>query len=412
MFSVSPAGSSLAAFSPFKQPVRKLRNAVLGVVLFAIVCSYAIGANAAPGSCDGNWHTARAVDVTQQLGDFNSLAAVSALSSHDVWAVGTFAQFAGNDYYKTLIEHYDGTRWRKVPTPKPLKPIAVLTGVSARSSDDVWAVGYEQDLRSGYRTLIEHWDGKSWKVAEDGTHQGWLSSVVAIAADDVWAVGSTDYVGFGLIEHWDGKSWKQTFLSGSIFLRGVAAVAKDDVWAVGQFSHDGSGDYTYATHFDGTRWTHVTTPSPLHKHDIDQNWLTSISALSANDVWAVGVVRDPDFGYLDRTLTEHWDGSRWSVVSSPLIGQREGNDFWATAAVGPDSVWAVGAAGNDPDMQPLSEQWNGKSWTQVITPASNGILQGLSAVPSSRLELWAVGYKVKQNSYLGTLVEYLCAPGE
>src|SRR5262249_49342413 len=158
---------------------------------------------------------------------------------HDVWAVGAFAHFAGNDYYKTLIEHFDGTRWRKVPTPKPLKPIAVLTGVAARSSDDAWAVGYEQDLRSGYRTLIEHWDGKSWTIAEDGTHQGWLSSVVAVAADDVWAVGSTDYVGFGLIEHWDGKSWTQTFLSGSIFLRSVAAVAKDDVWAVGQFSHDG-----------------------------------------------------------------------------------------------------------------------------------------------------------------------------
>lgn len=380
----------------------------IGVILITILAPKSVSAAGASGNtCDGQWHIAPAVDVTHQLGDFNSLGAVAAVSANDVWAVGLFANFAGNDYYKTLAEHYDGSRWRAVPMPKPAKPIAVLAGVSATASDDVWAVGYEQDLRSGYRTLIEHWDGKAWSISLDGTQQGWLNSVVAIARDDVWAVGSTDYIGFGLIEHWDGKTWTPTYFSGSIFLRAVTAINSHDVWAVGQFSHDGSGDYTYATHFDGTGWSHVPTPSPLNKHNIDQNWLVSVTALTTDDVWAVGVVRDPDFGYLDRTLTEHWDGKKWSVISSPLLGHRVGNDLWAAVALAPDNVWSVGALGVDPDLQPLSEQWNGANWSAVTPAGADGILQGVTRVPS-QTGLWAVGYRVKQNTYIGTLVEYLC----
>ena len=157
--------------------------------------------------CDGRWHTVRAVDVTRQLGDFNSLNAVAALSSTDVWAVGQWQRFSGTDYSHALVEHWDGTSWAVMQTPHPSLAISILFGVAALSSNDVWAVGYEESLISGYRTLIEHWDGSAWSIIQDGTHEGWLTSVTAIAPDDVWAVGSTNYIGQGLIEHWDGTTW-------------------------------------------------------------------------------------------------------------------------------------------------------------------------------------------------------------
>ena len=106
--------------------------------------------------CDGRWHTVRSVDVTRQVGDFNSLNAVVALSSTDVWAVGQLERFAGTDYNHALVEHWDGTSWMVIPTPHPSMAISILFGVAALSSNDVWAVGYEEDLISGYRTLIEH----------------------------------------------------------------------------------------------------------------------------------------------------------------------------------------------------------------------------------------------------------------
>ena len=70
-----------------------------GVWLAAVFATAAPGgsyANVAlyPLTCDGQWHTVRVVDATKNYGDFNSLNAVAALSSTDVWAVGQFRVFA------------------------------------------------------------------------------------------------------------------------------------------------------------------------------------------------------------------------------------------------------------------------------------------------------------------------------
>jgi len=308
--------------------------------------------------CDGRWHTVPAVDVTRQVGDFNSLNAVAALSSTDVWAVGQWRRFAGTGYNHALVEHWDGTSWTVIPTLHPSMAISILFGVAALSSNDVWAVGYEEDLTTGYRTLIEHWDGSTWTIVQDGTSEGWLTSVTAIAPDDVWAVGSTNYIGQGLIEHWDGTAWTETLLQDAVFLRSVTAINQNDVWAVGQLPHDGDGDYTYAVHFDGSSWTQAPTPSPLQRHTIDQNWLTSVTALASDDVWAAGIMRDPDFGILDRTFTEHWDGSTWTVVPTPRQGDNVNNDFWGIMAFDPSNAGGYGCLVQS--CNPKSNDWETK----------------------------------------------------
>ena len=356
---------------------------------------------------DGQWHTVPAVDVTHQLGDFNSLNAVAVLSSMDAWAVGQWARFAGNDYNHTLAEHWDGTIWTEVQTPHPRLAISYLFGVAAIAADDVWAVGYEIMVGGNYRTLIEHWDGTAWTIVQDGTFAGWLTSVTAIAPDDVWAVGSTNYIGQGLIEHWDGTTWTSTLLQDTVFLRSVTAINQSDVWAVGQLPHDSEGDYTYAVHFDGSSWTQVPTPSPLQRRTSDQNWLTSVTALASDDVWAAGIMRDPDFGILDRTLIEHWNGSTWTVVPTPVQGHNVNNDFWSIVAFDPSNIWAVGSVGNDPDFAPLIEHWDGTAWTPVAPASSEGVLLALAGIQSN-MELWSTGYRTKHNRYTGTLAQHLC----
>jgi len=81
--------------------------------------------------------------------------------------------------------------------------------------------------------------------------------------------------------------------------------------------------------------------------------------LASNDIWAVGVTRNPDYGIRNRTLTEHWDGNAWTVVRSPRQGVDVDNDFWSVVAFDPNNVWAVGAVGIDPDFAPLIEKWDG-----------------------------------------------------
>ena len=57
---------------------------------------------------------------------------------------------------RTLILHWNGSSWRRVASPSPAS-YSTLTGISATSASNAWAVGY-----AGSRTVILHWNGRSW----------------------------------------------------------------------------------------------------------------------------------------------------------------------------------------------------------------------------------------------------------
>jgi hypothetical protein len=77
--------------------------------------------------------------------------------------------------------------------------------------------------------------------------------------------------------------------------------------------------------------------------------LDGVAAASQNDVWAVGN------NVKSSNLTEHWDGSQWSIVSSP----NPGTDFNLLRAVtaSASNFWAVGNYLNNHDFnnQTLTE---------------------------------------------------------
>src|SRR5438270_13536251 len=94
--------------------------------------------------------------------------------------------------HHTLIEHWDGSAWRVVPSPNVGTNDNVLQGVAATSGTNAWAVGdyLNSDLTS-YETLIEHWDGAAWTVvlSPNVGPEDYLQGVVATSETDAWAVG-------------------------------------------------------------------------------------------------------------------------------------------------------------------------------------------------------------------------------
>src|SRR5207302_867584 len=128
------------------------------------------------------------------------------------------------------------------------------------------------------------------------------------------------------------------------------------------------------------------------------SFLLGADALSANNMWAVGVNYDPDG--VQRTLIEHWDGTQWSVVPSPN-GSQENNSLNAVAAVSANDVWAVGYNFGST----LTEHWNGTSWAVVNSPSpelGNNLLIGVKAFVTN--DVWAVGYSVNGSSQAHTLI--------
>ena len=117
-------------------------------------------------------------------------------------------------------------------------PFDQLEGVTAISSNDIWAVG-----SNGKRALIEHWNGSKWSTVAS-PHPGkrgfsGLSDIVALSASDIWAVGVGDKV--TLIEQWNGTSWSIVSSPNASKSDALSAVTQvpgtGQVWAVGQAHH-------------------------------------------------------------------------------------------------------------------------------------------------------------------------------
>src|SRR5438552_19089445 len=88
-------------------------------------------------------------------------------------------------------------------------------------------------------------------------------------------------------------------------------------------------------------WQLVNSPNSGNQ----PNSLNAVAAVAENDVWAVGASSSSDSSS-SRTLIEHWNGSRWSVVRSPNPGATF-NVLTAVAVVSANNVWAAGCSANN-----------------------------------------------------------------
>ena len=344
-----------------------------------------------------------------------TLNSVAAITVNDVWSVGFY--YPSNMSSKTVIEHWNGTGWSVVPGANTGSSYSFLLGVAALSSQDVWAVG--NYLPSTSQTLIEHWNGTRWSIVPSPNISGVdnnLKAIAATSASDIWAVGyyvNSSDVNQILIEHWDGSSWSIVSSpnagSGGNSLWAVAASSANNVWAVGNFRSTTTSTVfqTLVEHWNGSSWSIVSSPNVGSLGSS----LSGVTAVSANNVWVVGsyIVAGSPSNY-NQTLTERWNGSTWSVVSSPDVGSNW-NILESVTNISAANVWAVGYYENSKnDGQTLTEHWNGKAW-KVVSSSNVGIdtfLQAVTPIPGTS-ELWAVGsYHQTLHTVSQTLTEFYC----
>lgn len=342
----------------------------------------------------------------------NTLNAVAALSADDAWAVGFQNDNNLNDS-RTLIEHWDGTRWKAVPSPNPGSHCNgnsgnFLNAVAAIAPDDVWAAGFFFTCNALLKPLALHWDGTRWVAvrtpALNTNDNAALNGIVALATDNVYAVGyqpASNGAVLTLIERWDGKAWSvvpspNASSTGSL-LSAVSANSPTDIWAVGN-SVDAptTSVQTLTEHFDGVQWKVVPSPNPLPKLFLDQNVLLSVQAVSTNDVTAVGFIADAS-AQNTLTLVEHWNGTKWTVVPSPNQGEARGdfNILKGVTAVSGSDLYAAGYfedAATLGQQNTLVEHFDGNMWTIIPSP-KKGLAQQLNgtfALPGTT-NVWSVG---------------------
>ena len=247
-----------------------------------------------------------------------------------------------------------------MPTPAAASGgrLASLYDVADLGPANAWAVGQGKDARP----LAEHWDGTAWSVVPvpvpavpsgTGFANAVLSKISAVSPTDIWAVGTTT---------------------------AIQNVNK----AVTRF--------TLAMHYNGTAWSIVKTVNTA-----EPTGLNGVTAISANNAWAVGNgfnnVHDVTASVANKAVIEHWNGTAWSIVTSPAglisvdrISAASATDIWASGQAPQQTIAGV------PVPVAKTLHWNGTAWSVMPGPTGsdpNTAVTGLSALPSG--EAWAAG---------------------
>lgn len=221
-----------------------------------------------------------------------------------------------------------------------------LKAVAAASAANAWAIGY---VDSGL-PLVVHWNGTTWRtvpITVPGSTQ--LEAVAVSSPDNAWIVGLTGPGTTTITQTSEILRWNGQVLRSVPFpepqgtaLTSVSATSPTDAWAVGYYITS-AGDQPIALHWNGTVWQRATLPR-LPMPASGQS-LISVSAISASDAWALG-----------SGFTLRWNGSSWSEVPS------------APAAAGPQI--AVAATGTDDAwlLSTVAGRWNGTDWITVPVP--------------------------------------------
>lgn len=343
----------------------------------------------------------------------NVLASVSAASSTDAWAVGTFYPNTGAGVLATLGEHFDGTRWTSYALPDVGVEENTLLGVSMPAPAEAWAVGYYISGAFQQRGLIEHLNGTSWSVVpgpDPSTTHNILYGVAALTDSNAWAVGAeVDPAGawHTLIEHWDGTSWTVVPSPnpgvGGDQLYAVTAIGTSNVYAVGQQAGTGFPSGGLIEHWNGSVWSVVASPS-----DPSATALPLAVAGTASSLTIVGQQENDTAGYSPYVAS----GSHGavSIRSAPSATPSE-NDLFGVVTFGNGSAWAVGWAVYDPTNDTylvLILHEHGGVWSVVPSPGfgpgSVSGLAGIAIIPGGGL--WAVGQTTSATGNPTPLIEY------
>jgi len=188
-----------------------------------------------------------------------SLNSLKAISASNIFAVGSSVDSLGNR--TPLVEHFDGTKWSVMSVPHITG--GQLADIAIVSSSDIWAVGAVSGATPA--TVTMHFNGLQWTRVPAPTAA--LIAVTALGTNNVWAAGSQ--LGRStVIEHWNGTSWKVVTspnTGAATALNSISAISPTDIWAAGCAACGDVGGNTPALieHWDGTSWTVNPAPTQL-----------------------------------------------------------------------------------------------------------------------------------------------------
>ncbi len=283
------------------------------------------------------------------------LTGVSCLSATVCTAVGSYISGTGTEY--TLAERWNGTEWTVQTPANPAEAAASwLTGVSCVSTTECIAVGTYENGSGSYDGLAERWNGTSWAI-QAAPKEGAPSELDGVSCGSSTSCSAISSA--GAAEHWNGTAWAVQSVpdpSGAkwIELRGVSCSSSTACTAVGRYEGTSfpAEPQTLAERWNGTSWTVQSTPNPSETGSSNLLGVSCFSSTSCTAVgWTLGATR---------MLVDQWNGTEWVIQSTPKPNE---GALEAASCLSASACVAVGTNGLT-----RAERWSGVEWLIQSTP--------------------------------------------
>ncbi len=264
----------------------------------------------------------------------------------------------------------------------PAAPQGIGSGVS--DVEVAKQIATEPETVYHYRLVVSTGSGTSygqdrtvktsrWELRSPALPDGYgdqFRDVSCTSATDCIAVG--DAGSEPLSERWDGTSWTRLTTprpeaSGAANLEQVSCASATSCVATGT----GPKSVVFSLIWDGSKWTLATPVMPagasgqIRFEDIECETSTYCVAVGSYSIASP-----------NRTaLAELWNGKEWSVQPTPEVEGKKSNSLTGVSCSSTVSCLAVGTskkAWNEGEVGPLVEGWNGSSWSVKSSPSLPG----------------------------------------
>ncbi|MFZ0249650.1 MAG: hypothetical protein WAL61_06870 [Acidimicrobiales bacterium] len=324
------------------------------------------GASTAPPTVNATTFTQGTIPSSGS-GATNTLESVSCTTATFCMATGQTGAANG-----ALIEKWDGTSWSVVSNP-PIVGSLNLKGVSCVGTTFCAAVG-----GIGGGVVIEQWNGTAWSQATaptlpPATSDSVLNGVTCLTSTNCTAVGDSVSIAgtVPLVEQWNGSTWSTVTSpapSGatSSTFDGVSCGGPQFCAATGS-TQTGGLTTTLVEQWNGSTWSIVTSPNGSTASGAS-NTLAGVSCVGASFCQAVGNFSDGVNS--GRTFAAQWNGSTWASVTTPNVSPTQSDQLMGVDCFSPTTCSAVGE-NIDPSIGfgPLAQVWNGSTWSTATVPS-------------------------------------------
>ncbi len=324
------------------------------------------------------------VDARLKVSKQSVLTGIAAIRGSDAWTLGSGD--TGQPPILGIVEHWNGKSWRRIALPLGVaadwdaaNPIVVAAG--ATSDSNLWAFS----LVSATYLRKDGTTRSTGTLPEPSSGSPDPIVTVVRSSTDVWALGGSTYRSSVLpyAAHLDGTSWSVVPVPGAGPIVGVSALSANDIWAVIGDSELALGTTKSSiVHWNGTTWKTVKLSSRL------PGIPSSILALSDHNVWIGGGRRNSKHGLSE--YVAQWTGSKLHIANLHVKASAGKYHMVRLRSDGAGGIWGLAVNGS----LSVSRLWHrlGSAWHGPSIPSlgHDSLLYNLTRVPGTT-SMWGVG---------------------